>query len=208
MEALRLYGERLKKDVYVAVQSLRYIAPFLQKTTNLPMDYIQSQIVFLQSLSRDELMTLQSYTKYGDRVINGVIRGTSIPTDVDRISGKQGLIVDYVREFVRIVSKAPALSSPLEVYRGQESPIDTQIDRYDFVSTSRNSETATIFGHYVNYITLQAGVRTLWIELVSFTPSESEILVVSPLRMKRGQQINGHDFYVNGIPRKKGSARR
>lgn len=155
------------------------------------------QKMFLFGLTQIEQNLLTVYTKFGDGVINSVLRqnvNTSAPVDsnvVHKIKqtleeypelmlnlkiSKVPIVPLFVSKFLEIFKKVPALKEELIVYRGttEESYITTHGN--EFLSTTYDKTIADRFrkdigqgnlGCCLLTIVLKPGVKAFWIEQIS-----------------------------------------
>jgi Ankyrin repeats (many copies)/Ankyrin repeat len=129
--------------------------------------FFTTQQDILRSLREPERRILTTYTEFGDRITNGVLRGNiakvatenpvligSIrkfmtaygPICPPQINVKTGTNVDvgivrcYVTEFMRVFNKIPVSNEELTVYRGVQRPEDINIHGNEFLSTSLEAD--------------------------------------------------------------------
>jgi hypothetical protein len=157
--------------------------------SGVTQEYFVDQITFLSTLSWMDFEVLTSYTRFGDTIINNVLRGKTPPdiarafkqiqakgvVSLSRIGGIQG----YVRKFQDLFNKAPRLRTEMVVYRGYKERTDIPASS-GYLSTTTNPKIAKMFIHDTCCFTtihVQPGVRTLWLKLLSSFPDEDEILL-------------------------------
>lgn len=103
--------------------------------SNIDMNYFEEQKTFLKSLTKRETDVLQSYTIFGDEIINGLLRGRlpkgkelfeflkKRPTNFPFIrqpteSNSEEIVTAYVKEFSDIFERVPPLKKRLRLFRG------------------------------------------------------------------------------------------
>jgi len=105
-------------------------------------DYFFNQMQFLESLSEEERKLLASYTKYGDRLINGFLRkqwnnqtlfafiSSRMSASWDEVFGGifkdltegncMSQVASYVKKYIELFKKVPPVEKPIRVFRGVE----------------------------------------------------------------------------------------
>ena len=146
--ALPDYG-RSPKPKYVTLYDNMDHRDTLFQDTTLDMTYFRDQKAFLDTLQPEERLILKSYTYYGDRIINTMLRGgwtpksfmtyisdivyvreedtfTSILGPLGQLNEENCLarVIDYIDRFRTVFNKVPVLTKPLRLFRGIE-PNDT-----------------------------------------------------------------------------------
>lgn len=138
----------------------------VMQDTSFDMYYFKEQKKFIKSLSKEEISILASYTKYGDRLINGMLRNkfskSTIFSYIESIQGEEfneifkyvftsPLTRDncyyeverYVKIFQKLFQKVPILNKAIRVFRGIY--VDDLFDprtqgivspTYDFISST------------------------------------------------------------------------
>jgi len=100
--------------------------------SSIDMNYFKEQLEFINSLSERDRAVLASYTHQGDRVINGILRGTltgaslceymktsNLPfPETPTESNCQTLAKNYLSEFSSIFKRVPVLKTKMRVFRG------------------------------------------------------------------------------------------
>lgn len=104
----------------------------LFQDSSIDMNYFNEQLEFINSLSERDRTILMSYTHQGDRVINGMLRGTLTGTalceymktsklpfpETPTESNCQTLAKNYLSEFSTIFKRVPVLKTRMRVFRG------------------------------------------------------------------------------------------
>lgn len=199
----------------------------------LPESFKEQQLAFIRSLPKEDIATLRSYTKYGDIILNTVLRGQprdqlgrlvrrmtfdedgDIEVDPGFTPDKEKDFVDqYVTRFMEVINKAPLLTEELTLYRGiYAKAYKSSVN--EFLSTSYDIDQATRFSGRETkkaccLITLHVkpGVRVLWIESISTNKQEREVLIVPPYTETKESDTKAGDVVVTIAPRSTGGRRR
>lgn len=165
--------------------------------------FIVEQNEFLKSITQDEKYIFESYTKYGDKIINNVLRNTAnvknIRTTINLFTrDKESIYLnnllknykqdsdsivqfaqEYVKQFISIWKKVPRVSEPFKVFRGTKIPSDKMTG---FISTTFYPHDYNSLLQYadkdccVYELKLNKGVRALLLKDVSRW-YENEILI-------------------------------
>ena len=195
--------------------------PYVKKYKNNPDDYIfqdsdslknlkifiKKQKKFIDSLSDDEKDILESYTLYGNIILNHVMRNTATIKNIKQIiqtvknnpeharfltkhlkkykedSDSIGRFAqDYAKEFISVWKKVPLVTDPFKVFRGTQDPSNMMTG---FISTTYYPNTHGIYNYFTDHdtkcciyeLTVNKDVRALLMEDISFFPDEFEILI-------------------------------
>jgi hypothetical protein len=199
-------------------------------------EYIKEQQAFLETLTPDERNLLKSYTLFGDRVINQVLRGniTNVqeenkvfmtnlksfiranplfqPQGVQTRIQRFGIVPEYVGMFLNVFKKVPVLKKELTVYRGIEREQDILTHGNEFLSTSYSPNVSRLFsGPDCCFLTirLKPGIRAFLVEEISNYRDEKEILIGPPFEVNVSK-VDTKNFNVSISPKiyKKGSGRK
>ena len=136
---------------------------------------------------------------------------TTVPTPSE-IKKKEpaeivGTLPLYINKFLNIFKKVPVLKKSLTVYRGIEGTEGLNIHDNQFLSTSYEQGPGRRFaGSKCCFltITLQPGVRALFIEPLSEFENEKEILVGPPFKATVTKGANEKEYNVTISPVSKG----
>ena len=182
-------------------------------------------------INKFDKRVLQSYTQFGDRIINQVLRGNVSdspernPVFIENVrnfmkeysfveDSKVGLVRSYFTLFMNTFRKTvPVLESQLTVYRGIRRQQDLSFHGNEFLSTSLSKNVAKRFQSSICcFITihLQPGIRALWIEPTSFYPEEKEVLIAPPFQIIKNVKIDENTFEITIGPKSytRGATRR
>ena len=198
------------------------------------IEFKKNQVDYVvNKLTNNDRLILTSYTRFGDRIVNQVLRGNvadviqhnpvfisnlkQFMTTYETLSSNSsvGVVRNYVTLFMNVFRKnIPLLDSPLVVYRGVQRREDISIHGNEFLSTSLNKTIAKEFvsgkGCCLLTIQLNPGVRAFWIEPISMYPQEQEVLVGPPFKVEKIEQTDsGYNVVIGPMPvYKRGATRR
>jgi hypothetical protein len=172
---------------------------------SLPTEYFKEQDTFYKNLSDEDKNILKSYTLYGDRVLNAVLRknyntadllayvqlmqekyGDKVVKDLFGVEFKEinnENVVDlsntYLNKFMNVFNKAPTVKKEFTVFRGTKEPTP---QFGGLLSTTYNA-----LGYQLNLFSgpsccvyelkLKEGVKALWMAPISEFNTEHEIIV-------------------------------
>jgi hypothetical protein len=198
--------------VFEATNSQSHESDVFQNTS-VDINYFKDQKNFIKSLNEGDRNILVSYTKYGDRLINGMLRKIwNKSTIFDYITEKKkeedfnkvfkdifkkeltkrncySEVEKYVSEFQKVFKKVPKLKKSIRVFRGiytddffDPRTHGIQSPTYDFLSTTYDPLDSSINNYAgkdccIMEFVIQAGVRALWIEPISYFKNEREIII-------------------------------
>lgn len=179
----------------------------------MDFDWIEEQLKYVNTLSEGKRKILYSYTKYGDVLINNLLRDTLTdellgnmidaiqqniqhPLLVDNILNfdtKQSIIESikrYALELKQIIIDAPKLKIPIKVFRGiKEDKHITNLNKRNnngFLSTTLYLPSTEMFmGEEccLLEITISPEVPCLFIAPISKEPGEFEILIDNSFKL-------------------------
>ena len=190
----------------------------------IPQTFFDSQTKFIETLSEEEKQILASYSFIGDEVINKVLRNTEnpdelmalvekfkksgsdynffkVPLDLIKPRNVMRFSREYVDRFNKVFSKVPVLDVPIKVFRGTR---DFRNSLEGYISTTYYPFfTVAVKNQFVGdtcciyECKLQTGVRALWLEPISTSPHEREILI-EPAILNASQPIKKKVIFIPG----------
>ncbi len=184
---------KYKKEQYDFLETLTSDEKRLLKTYTYQGDRVINDILRNNVSQTQPTRIVHNITKLDPNIKEYSRRGGEVETTVPTPSEiKQKAPVDivgtlplYINKFLNVFKKVPVLKTPLKVYRGIKADEVTEIHGNQFLSTSydmhainsfRGEDCCTLF------ITLQPGVRALFIHALSPYKHEKEILVGPPFK--------------------------
>lgn len=170
-----------------------------------PSDFFDKQIEFLNTLSDNEKLILNSYGLHGDSLINSILRNKYTSQDLLNIISKikteygdnvitqlfntsfeeiteknvEEVSKTYLEKFKEIFNKVPTVTTQFKVFRGTDSPTS---EFKGFISTTYDpmSNTLSTFtgpSCCVYELIVMPGVKALWLEPISKFSNEREIII-------------------------------
>lgn len=186
---------------------------------NLEDKYSEEQQSFLNSLSEKEKKILSFYTKFGDVIINNILRGNVTTENKDLMiaiknfqenypeyskSTEYGFIRVFISDFLNIFKKAPKLKNELTVYRGIKNENYVSPITNELLSTSLSKEHALRFQGQspccLLTITLKPGIRTIYMAPISQFLAEDEVLVGPPFKVDSKEKTSNSEYKLTLSP--------
>lgn len=169
--------------------------PIVGDTHRGRIEFERKYGITADDLTPEEVEFIRMYTKYGDSIINYELRGLKDNPDIpkrnpkrewNKLAKERGIEIDFDRALElakQIFDKGKPLKEPVVLVRRERKRYMNQ-DKYGYYSDSGIVSTAIgkdiksdVYGDVVNYILVSEETNILYVEGVTATPKDFEVIL-------------------------------
>ena len=184
--------------------------PIVGDTHRGRMEFERKYGITADDLSEEELDFIRMYTKYGDSIINfelrGLINNPKVPPrkvklEWNKLTKERGIKIDFERalELAEIVfNKGKPLEEPIVLVRRERRRHMTEDDDGTYsdsgiISTAIGKDIKSdVYGEEINYILVSDGTKILYVEGITATNDDFEVMLPPNSRLTHLRDEGDH----------------